>query len=97
MNLDEIRTEIDEIDAKLLELFRQRMDLVKDVAEYKIRHQMQVLRPERERAILQMVRENAGEEYGDYAVDFFDTVLRVSREMQQQMIAARKSDENVEK
>ena len=42
MNLDEIREQIDEIDAQILDLFCRRMDLVKNVAEYKIENSIPV-------------------------------------------------------
>ena len=90
MDLEKIREQIDEIDAQLLELFCRRMEVVKGVAEYKIANDMQVLRPEREKAILERVKADAGDEYGDYAVDIFENIMRVSREMQQKMIDERK-------
>lgn len=89
MDLEKIREQIDEIDAQILELFCRRMDVVKSVAEYKIENNMQVLRPEREKAILERVRADAGEEYGDYAADLFENIMRVSRQMQQKMIDER--------
>jgi len=89
MDLEKIREQIDEIDAQILELFCRRMDVVKGVAEYKIKNNMQVLRPEREKAILERVRADAGEEYGDYAADLFENIMRVSRQMQQKMIDER--------
>ena len=90
MELNEIREQIDAIDSQLLELFCRRMDVVKGVAEYKIANDMPVLRPEREQAILERVKAEAGDEYGDYAVDLFENMMRVSREMQQKMIDERK-------
>lgn len=89
MDLEKIREQIDEIDAQILELFCRRMDVVKGVAEYKIENNMQVLRPEREKAILERVKADAGEEYGDYAADLFENIMRVSRQMQQKMIDER--------
>ena len=86
MDLDKIREQIDAIDSQILELFCRRMDVVKGVAEYKIASDMPVLRPEREKAILDRVKADAGQEYGDYAADLFENMMRVSREMQQKMI-----------
>lgn len=90
MDLDNIREQIDEIDTQLLALSCRRMDVVKGVAEYKIENNMPVLRPEREKAILERVKADAGEQYGDYAVDLFENIMRVSREMQQKIIDERK-------
>ena len=89
MNLDEIRLQIDGVDSELLKLFCKRMELVKDVAEYKIENDMPVFRPERENEILNRASESAGEEFGDYAKDFFKCIMKVSREMQQKIIDSR--------
>ena len=86
MNLDEIRKQIDEIDGQLLELFCRRMDLVKDVAAYKIENGMPVFRPEREKSILENVSNRAGAEYGIYAAELFQCLMEVSREMQTQIM-----------
>jgi len=71
-------------------LFCRRMDLVKGVAAYKIENNMPVLRPEREAEILERVQKQAGAEYGGYARDFFENMMRISREMQQNMIDKQK-------
>ncbi len=86
LDLDEIRKKIDETDRELVEVFCRRMDLVKQVAAYKIANDMQVLRPDREEAVLERVQTLAGTEYGEYARDLYGHVMRVSREMQQKMI-----------
>ena len=93
MNLDEIRIKIDEIDTQILDLFCRRMDLVKGVAAYKIENDMPVFRPEREKLILERVRADAGEEYGDYAVKLFETAMAVSRDMQTEMIREKQRQE----
>lgn len=86
MELEEIRAGIDEIDGQLLALFCRRMDLVRDVAEYKIENNMPVFHPEREEQILERVSEKAGPDYADYAADFFRSLMQVSRSMQQALI-----------
>lgn len=85
-DLDEIRKRIDEADRDLIDVFCRRMDLVKRVAAYKLEHDMPVLRPEREEAVLERVQALAGAKYGDYARDLYGHVMRVSRELQQKMI-----------
>ena len=39
MSLEELRTQIDGIDKKMLELFQQRMEVSKQIAAYKQQHQ----------------------------------------------------------
>lgn len=86
LDLEEIRKKIDEADRELIAVFCKRMDLVKQVAAYKIENNMAVLRPDREEAVLNRVQALAGAKYGDYARDLYGHVMRVSREMQQKMI-----------
>lgn len=86
-NLSEIRRKIDETDSRILELFCHRMDLVRSVADYKMRNQLPVLRPEREQEIIAQVRNTAGEDYADYAEDLFRHLMRISREMQSVLIS----------
>ena len=86
LDLEELRKKIDEADRELIAVFCKRMDLVKQVAAYKIENNMAVLRPDREEAVLDRVQALAGAKYGDYARDLYGHVMRVSREMQQKMI-----------
>ena len=51
-DLKELRASIDAIDAQLVELFRQRMSVAEQVAAYKTEHNLPVLDPERERAVI---------------------------------------------
>ena len=92
MNLEEIREQIDEIDAQILELFCRRMDLVKQVAEYKIENGLPVLHPGREQKILDRVRLDGGEAYGDYAAAVFQRMMEVSRQMQEKVIEAKQKE-----
>lgn len=92
MNLEEIREQIDEIDAQILELFCRRMDLVKHVAEYKIEKGLPVFHPGREQNILERARLRGGEVYGDYAASVFQRMMEVSRTMQEKIIAEQQKD-----
>lgn len=81
-NLEEIRAEIDEIDHQLIPLFRRRMELAADVAEYKRTQNLPTFRPEREQEILEKAAEAAGSEFAEYAVRFFSGIMELSREYQ---------------
>ena len=52
MSLDDIRDQIDSLDAQLLELLSQRADLVHEVGEIKKKEGLQIYAPEREEALL---------------------------------------------
>jgi chorismate mutase/prephenate dehydratase len=53
MSLDEIRTHIDAIDSKLLELLNERADLVHEVGVIKKKDDLEIYAPEREESLLQ--------------------------------------------
>lgn len=82
MELSELRKEIDEIDTELVALFKRRMNVSADVAEYKRQTGMNVLDPSRERALLGKVSELAGDEFEEYARTLYATVLDLSRSYQ---------------
>ena len=87
MNLEECRKEIDSIDKELVALFVRRMNVAKDVAEYKRATGKAVYDSERERKLLEKVEENAGEEFGDYARRLYSSVLELSRNYQSKSLA----------
>lgn len=82
MRLEEIRSGIDEIDGKLLNLFCRRMELVAGVAEYKRRHNLPTLRPEREREILDRAVEQVDPALKEYVRRFFSGIMGISRDYQ---------------
>ena len=87
MNLEECRKEIDSIDKELVALFVRRMNVAKDVAEYKRATGKAVYDSERERRLLEKVEENAGEEFGDYARRLYSSILELSRNYQSKSLA----------
>ena len=52
MKIEELRTKIDKIDASILELLNDRMDLVHEIGLIKNESKESVYRPEREREII---------------------------------------------
>lgn len=84
-DLSEIRQEINEIDEKMLELFKRRMDCSKDVAEYKTANSIPVLNEKREKEILDKVYENGGE-YGSYSRELFKKIMELSRALQNEIV-----------
>ena len=80
--METLRGEIDQIDQKMVELFKERMAVCAQVARYKKAHQMPTLDAGRERALLGKVAEQAGEELGDYAQAMYRAILSASRSYQ---------------
>ena len=50
--LEELRGRIDDIDQKMVELFKQRMEAAGQIADYKLAHSLPVYAAARERALL---------------------------------------------
>lgn len=52
-NLKDFREEIDKIDKNIINLLLERVEVVKDVAQYKKKHDLPIYNPEREAELLQ--------------------------------------------
>ena len=87
MSLKPIRDEIDNIDNQIIELFKQRMNCSKKVAEYKLENGMQIFNAEREMQILDAVEERAGI-YGGSARQLYSTIMEISRALQHDMLGS---------
>lgn len=83
LNLNELREEINETDEQIVELFKKRMNIAADVAEYKKERGLPVLDAARERALLERISQLAGEEFGGYARTLYHTMMDVSKAYQQ--------------
>ena len=82
MDIQELRREIDGIDAQLLPLFCQRMEIAAQVADYKKENGLPIFVPGREREILDRVAGQAGEDMSDYAKILYNTLFELSRAYQ---------------
>lgn len=81
MDLTEIRNSIDSVDETLLQSFLKRMELAKDVAEYKAQNNLPTLNKGREREILARVMEKSGE-LAPYSHRLYTTLFELSRSYQ---------------
>lgn len=84
-NLDEIRSEIDNIDHELVNLFQMRMSLVGDVANYKLANNLPIFNPSREKEILERLTPEGV--LGPYTKDFLESIFDLSRRYQSLVIA----------
>ncbi len=82
--LDNHRRRLDTIDARLLELLRERNDLVSEVLDTKIAAGLPIFAPEREQAKVASFRQDAAEQGLDpeWAEDFLRMVMSSSRAQQ---------------
>ncbi len=82
MELKELREKIDEIDAELVRLFTDRMDVAAQIADYKKEHNLPIYVPAREREVLQEVGEKAGPEMANYTRVLYSMMFELSRSYQ---------------
>ena len=89
LNLQEIRQQLDVIDASLTELFETRMELCREVAEYKIQTGKPVYDREREQQKLKAVTALAHSDFtrkGTY--ELFSQIMTISRRLQYGLLAS---------
>ena len=88
MDIKDLRENIDAIDREIVELFKKRMNVAAEVAEYKRENNMNVLDSSRERALLAKVAELSGKEFEDYTRTLYSTILDLSRSYQHRRLGA---------
>ncbi|MCD8068536.1 MAG: chorismate mutase, partial [Lachnospiraceae bacterium] len=87
-DLDELRKEIDELDRQIVDLYERRMDVCREVAQYKIENGKKVFDSAREREKIAAVRGMVQKDsYRIGAQELFELIMSTSRKMQYQMLA----------
>ena len=89
-DLNEIRKDINEIDDKLLELYKRRMDCAEEVGYYKKENNIPILNEKREEDILNKIEENGGK-YGASARMLYSTIMELSRALQYNIVESGKA------
>ena len=79
MDLIELRNHIDEIDSEILRLFAERMEICRDVAEYKKQNNLPVMQGGREHQIIERVRNSSPEGLKDGAAMLFQNIMDISK------------------
>ena len=83
MDLLELRAQIDTIDAQIVELYEKRMDISRQVAEYKIGAGKKVFDRQREAEKLEKVKSLTHNEFNAQGiVELFEQIMSMSRKMQ---------------
>ena len=80
-DLGELREQIDNIDGQIMRLLRERFGTVREVAEYKRAHGLEVLQESREAEVLGRITG----EYAEYMREIYAAVLKTSRDLQGMM------------
>ncbi len=87
MDLGELRQGIDEIDRQIVELYEKRMEISRQVAEYKIGTGKKVFDRVREEEKLKAVRAMTHNDFNSHGVqELFEQIMSMSRKLQYQML-----------
>ena len=86
--LENLREKIDAIDKEMIALFEKRMDIVADIAAYKIKNNLPVLNQNREDIVISKVKAIVkNKDYTDSAIDFIKDIMEISKKFQQKIIS----------
>lgn len=87
MDLMALREQIDSIDSKIVELYEKRMDISRQVAEYKIETGKKVFDKEREEQKIAAVKSLTHNEFNSHGIEeLFEQIMSISRKLQYQML-----------
>lgn len=85
--LMELRDEIDQIDKQIVALYQKRMDIVNDVAEYKIANGKKVFDKEREVSKLDSLSALGDNPFNSHGIrELFEQIMSTSRKRQYQLL-----------
>ena len=86
--LENLREKIDTIDKELIALFEERMNIVNDIAEYKIKNNLPILNQNREDIVISKVKAIVkNKDYTDSAADLIKDIMEISKKFQQKIIS----------
>ena len=88
MDLLELRQQIDAIDSQIVELYEKRMDVSRQVAEYKISTGKKVFDKQREAEKLAKVKSLTHNEFNSHGIEeLFEQIMSMSRKLQYRLLA----------
>ena len=82
IELELMRIKIDEIDDKLLALFKERLEVSKKIGLLKKKYKMEIFDPQREQEIIDGCTQNISEDEKVYVEKFLRNLMDISKEVQ---------------
>jgi len=79
MPLEELREKIDRVDARIIQLLEERVDLAKKIGEAKRKHNLPISDPKREQEVLIKVTERTRLNKG-FVKKLFESIMEYCRE-----------------
>ena len=93
MDLSQLRQQIDTIDRQIVNLYEERMDVSRQVAEYKIETGKKVFDKQREQEKIAGVKALTHNDFNSHGVEeLFEQIMSMSRKLQYQLLAAHGSE-----
>ena len=83
-DLNELRLEINDITKQMVELFEKRLDVSKEVANYKKEHNLPIFQPEREKEVIAIYTKDA--KYPELTTKFIEELMSLSKQLQKEEI-----------
>lgn len=86
-DLNKIRLDINEIDKEMIKLFEKRMDLVKEVLNYKLENNLPILDSNRENEVIELnLKHLNNNEYKEYYISLIKNIMDISKEYQKYLL-----------
>lgn len=82
IELELMRKKIDEIDDKLLALFKERLEVSKKIGLLKKKYKIEIFDPQREQEIIDGCTQNISEDEKVYVEKFLRNLMDISKEVQ---------------
>lgn len=86
MKLDELRTQIDDIDDRLVELYLKRMEIVRQIAQVKTQTDKAINDSERENAVIYRLSNNLPEPMKLYVAELYAAIFHTAKCYQQTLM-----------
>ena len=87
MDIQNIRNEINELDDQLVDLFVRRMQIAREVAEYKKEHNLPVTDRTREREVLHRLTGQVAPEFSAYTKSLYQKLFELSKTYQSTLLS----------
>lgn len=85
MDLQQARSMLDQIDRQITTLFCRRMDIIREIASYKIKNSLPVYDPAREEELLEQLKSLATDGWQEQVVQLYQQILSISRQTQKDL------------
>ena len=86
MDITQLREQLNKTDDALVKAFRERMNIVLEIARYKKENGLQVYDPAREAAVIKRLTQD-DETFADAVETLYRAVFEISRELQHKSMA----------